>query len=91
MGRFYVRVDVRSHVNNGPLNNTGIVRIVILVLCALCGTYWYCMYVALYCQLMFTHKPVREPDLSNPFQGLFFWPGFLRGFLRGFWLFLPPP
>ena len=166
------------------------------------------MYVALYCQLMFTHKPMwvvwlmkmgdcepsygygkahvvsghwfspwhtgREPDLSNPFQGLFsrmpcgakgsrltvgvwgpgvcspavsahvrartlwlygraagercrrgsgggkkgegcrrgsrggeggggggkgirvrglscFWPGFLRGFLRGFWLFLPPP
>ena len=33
----------------------------------------------------------REPNLSNPFQGLFFWPGFLRGFLRGFWLFLPPP
>ena len=29
----------------------------------------------------------REPNLSNPFQGLFFWPGFLRGF----WLFLPPP
>ena len=79
------------------------------------------MYVALYCQLMFTHKPMwvvwlmkmgdcepsygygkahvvsghwfspwhtgREPNLSNPFQGLFFWPGFLRGF----WLFLPPP
>ena len=85
----------------------------------------YCMYVALYCQLMFTHKPMwvvwlmkmgdcepsygygkahvvsghwfspwhtgREPNLSNPFQGLFFWPGFLRGFLRGFWQFLPPP
>ena len=33
----------------------------------------------------------REPNLSNPFQGLFFWPGFLRGFLCGFWLFLPPP
>ena len=83
------------------------------------------MYVALYCQLMFAHKPMwvvwlmkmgdcepsygygkahvvsghwfspwhtgREPNLSNPFQGLFFWPGFLRGFLRGFWLFLPPP
>ena len=34
MGRFYVRVDVRSHVNNGPLNNTGIVRyILVLYVC----------------------------------------------------------
>ena len=38
MGRFCVRVDVRSHVNNGPFTNTGIVRLVgyILVL-YVCG------------------------------------------------------
>ena len=27
----------------------------------------------------------------TPSKDCFFWPGFLRGFLRGFWLFLPPP
>ena len=88
MGLFYVRVDVRSHVNNGPLNN----------LCIVCM--WRCIVSLMFthkpmwvvwlmkmgdCEPSYGYGKAhvvsghwfspwhtgREPDLSNPFQGLF--------------------
>ena len=187
MGLFYVRVDVRSHVNNGPLNNLCIVCMwrCIVSWCSLISPCEWCGFMKMGdCEPSYGYGKAhvvsghwfspwhtgREPDLSNPFQGLFsrmpcgakgsrltvgvwgpgvcspavsahvrartlwqgrwgtvpkgvrggkkgegcrrgsrgergggggkgirvrglscFWPGFLRGFLRGFWLFLPPP
>ena len=106
MGLFYVRVDVRSHVNNGPLNNLCIVcmwRCIVswcslISPCEWCGS-WKWVTVSLVMAMARRTWSVATglardtlgENLSNPFQGLFFWPGFLRGFLRGFWLFLPPP